>query len=63
MPDRLTARAVLAVLLLLLTVAGIRVAGPAVERESARDAVADRRGRALEAVLAVLLIGLRWRPR
>jgi MFS family permease len=63
MPDRLTSRAALAVLLLLLTIAGIRAAGPAVSIRHVALPVVIGIGCALEAVLAVLLIALRWRPR
>ncbi|MDR2986259.1 MAG: DUF4129 domain-containing protein [Nocardiopsaceae bacterium] len=63
MPDRLTSRAVLAVLLLLLTIAGIRAAGPAVTFKTTSLPVVIGIGCTLEAVLAVLLIALRWRPR
>jgi hypothetical protein len=63
MPDRLTSRAVLAALLLLLTIAGIRAAGPAVTFKTTALPVVIGIGCALEAVLAVLLIALRWRPR
>jgi Domain of unknown function (DUF4129) len=63
MPDRLTSRAVMAVLLLLLTIAGIRAAGPALTIKTPAMPVAVGIGAALEAVLAVLLIALRWRPR
>jgi hypothetical protein len=61
MPDRLTSRAVMAVLLLLLTIAGIRAAGPALTIKTPAMPVALGIGAALEAVLAVLLIALRWR--
>ncbi len=63
MPDRLASRAVLAVLLLLLTIAGIRAAGPAVTVATPALPVVIGIGSGLEAVLAVLLIALRWRPR
>jgi hypothetical protein len=63
MPDRLTARAVMAVLLLLLTIAGIRAAGPALTIKTPAMPVALTIGAVLEAVLAVLLFALRWRPR
>ena len=63
MPDRLTSRAVLAVLLLLLTIAGIRAAGPAVTIKTTALPVLIGIGSALEAVLAILLFALRWRPR
>ncbi len=62
MPDRLTSRTVLAVLLLLLTIAGVRVAGPAVGTNPPGMRVAIGVGAGLEAVLAALLIALRWRP-
>ena len=61
MPDRLTSRAVLAVLLLLLTIAGIRAAGPGVSIKTTALPVFLGIGCALEAVLAILLIALRWR--
>jgi hypothetical protein len=62
MPGRLTSRAVLAVLLL-LTIAGIRAAGPAVTIKTTALPVVIGTGCALEAVLAILLVALRWRPR
>jgi hypothetical protein len=63
MPDRITFRAVLAVLLLLLTIAGIRAAGPAVGANLAALPVIIGTGCVLEGVLAALLIALRWRRR
>src|SRR5262245_8059699 len=59
MPDRLTSRTVLAVLLILLTIAGIRAASPAVGAHFAATPVLIATGCALEAVLAGLLIALR----
>jgi Domain of unknown function (DUF4129) len=61
MPDRLRARATLTALLLLLTAAGIRAVGPAVALDLPGRARIIEVGLALEAVLAVLLIALRWR--
>jgi Domain of unknown function (DUF4129) len=61
MPDRLTSRAALAVLLLLLTIAGVGVAGPAISTRTAALPVVIGTGFAMEAVLAVLLFALRWR--
>ncbi len=63
MPDRLISRAVLAVLLLLLTIAGIRAAGSAVTTPTPALSAVTGIGCALEAVLAALLIALRWRRR
>ncbi len=63
MPDRLVSRAALAVLLLLLTIAGIRAAGPALTVATPALPVVIGIGSGLEAVLAVLLLALRWRPR
>jgi Domain of unknown function (DUF4129) len=63
MPDRLPARTVLAALLLLLTIAGIRAAGPAVGLHLPRRPVVIGIGAAVEAALAALLITLRWRRR
>jgi len=63
MPDRLTSRAVLAVLLILLAIAGIRAAGPAVGANFAATPVLIATGCALEAALAGLLIALRRGPR
>jgi hypothetical protein len=63
MPDRLTSRAALAVLLLLLTIAGIGAAGPAISLKTAALPVVIAAGCTLEAVLAALLFALRWRPR
>jgi len=63
MPDRLTARTVLAALLLLLTIAGIRVAGSAVTASTPAVPLLTGTGCALEAVLAALLVVLRWRRR
>ncbi len=61
MPDRLRARAALTALLLLLTAAGIRAIGPAVALDLPERARIIEVGVALEAVLAALLIALRWR--
>ena len=63
MPDRLTSRTVLAVLLLLLTIAGIRATGPAVTTPAPAFSLVLGIGCGLEAVLAALLIALRWRRR
>ena len=63
MPDRLTSRTVLAALLLLLTIAGIRAAGSAVTTPAPALRVVIGIGCGLEAVLGALLIALRWRPR
>ena len=63
MPDRLTTRAALAVLLLLLVIAGVGAAGPAIVTKTAALPVVIGTGCALEAVLAALLLALRWRPR
>lgn len=63
MPDRITFRAVLAVLLLLLTIAGTRATGPALGANFAAQPVIIGTGCVLEAVLAALLIALRWRRR
>ena len=60
MPDRLPARAALAALLLLLTIAGIRAAGPAVGLHFPQRAVVIGIGAVVEAVLAGLLVALRW---
>ncbi len=60
MPDRLPTRAALAVLLLLLTMAGIRAAGPAVGLHFPKRPVVIGIGAAVEAALAGLLIALRW---
>ena len=60
MPDRLPARAALAALLLLLTMAGIRAAGPAVGLHLPERSVVIGVGAAVEAALAGLLIALRW---
>jgi len=61
MPDRVSPRAVLAVLLLLLTIAGIGAAGPAVGLHRPPRPVLLATGAALEAVLAGLFVALRWR--
>jgi uncharacterized protein DUF4129 len=63
MPDRLTSRTVLAALLLLLTIAGIRATGPAVTTPAPGLPLVLGIGGGLEAVLAALLIVLRWRRR
>lgn len=63
MPDRLSARTVLAILLLLLAIAGIRAAGPPVRTDFAARPVVIVTGCVLEAVLAGLLVALRWRSR
>jgi len=63
MPDRLSARTVLAILLLLLAIAGIRAAGPPVRMDIAARPVVIVTGCVLEAVLAGLLVALRWRSR
>jgi len=62
MPDRLSARTVLAILLLLLAIAGIRTAGPPVRMDAA-VAVVVATSCVLEAVLGGLLVALRWRSR
>jgi hypothetical protein len=62
MPDRLLSRALLAVLLLLVTIAGIRAAAPPARADLAGLPVVVATGCALEAVLAGLLIALRLRP-
>lgn len=61
MPDRLPARAALATLLLLLAIAGIRAAGPAVGLDLPARPVVIGIGAGLEAVLAGLLVALHWR--
>jgi len=61
MPDRLRARAVLAALLILLTVAGIRAVGPAVGWDAPARTVLVSTGCAVEAVAAGLLVALHWR--
>ncbi|HEX6932803.1 MAG TPA: DUF4129 domain-containing protein [Streptosporangiaceae bacterium] len=63
MPDRLTSRTVLAALLLLLTIAGIRATGSAVTTPAPALPLAIGIGCGLEAVLTALLIALRWRRR
>ena len=60
MPDRLPTRAALAALLLLLTIAGIRAAGPAVGLQLPERPVVIGIGAAVEAAFAGLLIALRW---
>ena len=60
MPDRLATRAALAALLLLLTMAGIRAAGPAVGLQLPSRPVVIGTGVAVEAAFAGLLIALRW---
>jgi hypothetical protein len=59
MPDRLLPRAALASLLVLLTIAGLRAAGPAVDLHRPPDQVVLVTGAGLEAMLAVLLTALR----
>jgi hypothetical protein len=61
MPDRFRSRALLAVLLLLVTIAGIRAAAPPARVDVAARPVLIGTACALETVLAVLLIALRWR--
>lgn len=61
MPDRLRSRFLLAVLLLLVTIAGIRAAAPPARTDFAGRPVLIATACALEAVLAGLLIALRWR--
>ena len=63
MPDRLNSRAALAVLLLLLAIAGVGTAGPAISPTTASLPVVIAAAAAIEVVLAVLLVALRWRPR
>ncbi len=63
MPDRVSPRAVLAVLLLLLTIAGIGAAGPAIGLHRPPRPVLLTTAAALEVVLAGLLVALRWRVR
>jgi Domain of unknown function (DUF4129) len=60
MPDRLATRAALAALLLLLTMAGIRAAGPAVGLHLPSRPVVIGVGAVVEAAFAGLLIALRW---
>jgi Domain of unknown function (DUF4129) len=62
MPDRLISRALLAVLLLLVTIAGIRAAVPPARVDFVGLPVVLATGCTLEAVLAGLLVALRWRP-
>jgi hypothetical protein len=62
MPERLHSRALLAVLLLLVTIAGIRAAAPPAGLNFAGLPVVIATGCALEAVLAGLFVALRWRP-
>lgn len=60
MPDRPRARVLITALLILLTVAGIRAIGPGGDwGRHASDVLVV--GLALEAVLAGLIVGLRWR--
>ncbi len=61
MPDRLRARVALTALLVLLTIAGIRAVGPAVGLSLPSRPVVIAIGGILEAVLAGLLVALRWR--
>jgi hypothetical protein len=59
MADRLLPRAALASLLVLLTIAGLRAAGPAVGLHHPRDQVVLLTGSGLEVALAALLVALR----
>jgi hypothetical protein len=61
MPDRLRGRVAVTALLVLLTIAGVRAAGPAVGLNLPTRSVIVVIGCVLEAVLAGLLITLRWR--
>lgn len=61
MPDRVLSRALLAALLLLVTIAGIRAAAPPARIALADPPVVIATGSALEAVLAGLLIALHRR--
>lgn len=62
MADRLRARTALAVLLILLTIAGIHAVGPAVGLDFPPRRIVITIGIVLEVVLAALLLALRWRP-
>jgi hypothetical protein len=59
MPDRLLPRAALASLLVLLTIAGLRAAGPAVGLHHPRDQVVLLTGSGLEVAMAAFLVALR----
>ena len=61
MQDRIASRTALAVLLLMLTIAGIGAAGPALAVHRPPSGVIIVTGGALEIVLAGLLVALRWR--
>jgi hypothetical protein len=61
MSDRLRARTVLAVLLILLTIAGIHAAGPALSWDLPARRTVLVVGAAAEAAFACLLIALHWR--
>ncbi len=61
MPDRLTARVALMALLVLLTIAGTRAVSPTVGWRLPSRPVVLVVGGVLEAVLAGLLVALRWR--
>jgi hypothetical protein len=61
MPGRISSRTAVAALLLALTIVGIGAAGPAVTPSTPPHRVVFVTAAALEAVLAGLLIALRWR--
>jgi len=61
MPGRISARTAVAALLLALTIAGIGAAGPTVNPRTPPHGVVLVTAATLEAVLAGLLIALRWR--
>jgi uncharacterized protein DUF4129 len=61
MPGRVSSRTALAALLIALTIAGIGAAGPAVTPRTPPHGVVLVTAATLEAVLAGLLIALRWR--
>src|ERR1022692_1173316 len=61
MSDRLRARTILAVLLILLTIAGIHAVGPAVSWDLPARRTVLVVGGAAEAAFACLLIALHWR--
>jgi len=61
MPGRISSRTAVAALLIALTIAGIGAAGPAVTPRTPPHGVVLVTGATLEAVLAGLLIALRWR--
>jgi len=61
MPGRISSRTAVAALLIALTIAGIGAAGPAVTPSTPPHGVVLVTAAALEAVLAGLLIALRWR--